>query len=281
MPVFDTPEPIALQIDLAIGDAWITATDRTDTVVEVRPRKASSQADVNAADQTTVEYTAGRLMIRAPKSWRRFVSGGGPSIDIVIEVPSGSTVEAEASWASFRSEGRLGECRFKTGSSVRLDQTGPLEIDSSYGEIVVERAAGPVRVTTSSGNVRLGEIDGPVEIKNSSGASWIRQSAGDVRVKTAYGDVIVDRALGSATVTSTHGGVRIGEVVRGSVDVRTSYGAVEVGVRRGTAAWLELSTRHGRVHNALETTEGPGEDDDTVEIRANTNHGDITVRRAA
>jgi hypothetical protein len=281
MPVFDTPEPISIQIDLPVGDAWITATDRADTVVEVRPRNASSKPDANAAEQTTVEYVAGRLMIRAPKSWRRYgFFGAGPSVDVLIEVPNGSNVQAEASWAAFHTEGQLGECRLNTGGAIRLDQTGALDIDTSYGEVVVARVAGSARVRAAYGKVRLGEVDGPIQIKNSSGDTWIGQSNADVRVNTASGDITVDRALASVTARTAYGSVRIGEVVHGSIDVQTSYGGIEVGVRRGTAAWLDLSSRNGRVYNALETTDGPAEKDDTVEVRANTSYGDITIRRA-
>jgi DUF4097 and DUF4098 domain-containing protein YvlB len=281
MPVFDTPEPISVQVDLPVGDAWIAATDRVDTVVEIRPRNASSKSDVDAAEQTTVEYLAGRLMVRAPKSWRRysFVSAG-PSVDVLIEVPSGSSVQAEASWAAFRCEGRLGRCRFKTGGAIRLDQTGALDIDSSHGEVIVERVAGSVRVISSSGKVRLGVVDGTIEIKNSSGDCWIGQSTGDVRVNTAYGDITVDRALASVTARTAYGSVRIGEVVRGSIDLQTSYGGIEVGVRRGVAAWLDLNSPNGRMHNALDTTEGPAQTDETVEVRASTSYGDIMIRRA-
>jgi DUF4097 and DUF4098 domain-containing protein YvlB len=281
MPVFDTPEPISVQIDLPVGDAWITATDRTDTVVEVRPRSASSKADVSAAEQTTVEYAAGRLLIRAPKSWRRYgFFGAGPAVDVLIQVPTGSNVEAEAAWAAFRCEGRLGECRFKTGGTIRLDQTGALDIDTSHGEIAVERVAGSARIKSSSGNVRIGEIDGTTEIKNSSGSCWIGENTGDVRVNTAYGDITIDRALASVTARTAYGSLRIGEVTRGSVDLQTSYGGIEVGVRRGTAAWLDLNSRNGRVHNALDTTEGPAQTDDTVEVRSSSSWGDITIRRA-
>ena len=37
MPTFDTPGPISAVIDLGVGDARITASDRTDTVVEYAP----------------------------------------------------------------------------------------------------------------------------------------------------------------------------------------------------------------------------------------------------
>ncbi|RZT77342.1 putative adhesin [Micromonospora violae] len=280
MPVFETPEPISVQIELPVGDAWVAASDRADTVVTVRPRDPSSKADVTAADQTTVEYAAGKLMIRVPKSWRRYGFGPGPSVDVLIELPSGSAVHAEASWAAFRGEGRLGECRIKTGSGIRLDETGPLDIDSSHGDVAVERVVGSARVKASSGKVRIGAVDGPAEIKNSSGDCWIGRSGGDARINTAYGDITVDTSLASVTARTAYGNLRLGEVVRGAVELQTSYGAIEVGVRRGTAAWLDVSSRHGRVHNALESTDSPAPSDETVEVRANTSYGDIMIRRA-
>ncbi|MFF0155538.1 DUF4097 domain-containing protein [Micromonospora sp. NPDC005203] len=280
MPIFDTPEPIAVRVELPVGDVWIKATDRTDTVVTVRPRDPSSKADVSAAEQTTVEYAAGQLLIRVSKGWRRYGFGSGPSVDVLIELPAGSRVHGESSWAAFRCEGRLGECRIKTGSGIRLDETGPLDIDSSHGEVAVERVTGSARVKVSSGKVRIGAVDGSAEIKNSSGDCWIGRSGGDVRVNTAYGDITLDAPLASVTARTAYGNVRLGEVVRGAIELNTSYGAIEVGIRRGTAAWLDVSSKHGRVHNALETTDGPAQTDETVEVRANTSYGDIMIRRA-
>ncbi|MGW2621241.1 DUF4097 family beta strand repeat-containing protein [Micromonospora taraxaci] len=280
MPVFETPEPISVQIELPVGDVWISATDRTDTVVTVRPRDPSSKADVSTAEQAVVQYDAGKLLIRVPKTWRRYGFGSGPSVDVLIELPTGSRVHAESSWAAFRCEGRLGECRIKTGSGIRLDETGPLDIDSSHGEVAVERVAGSARVKASSGKVRLGAVDGPVEIKNSSGDCWIGRSGGDVRVNTAYGDITLDATTASVTARTAYGNLRLGEVVRGAIDLNTSYGAIEVGIRRGTAAWLDVSSKHGRVHNALESTDSPAQTDETVEVRANTSYGDIMIRRA-
>jgi DUF4097 and DUF4098 domain-containing protein YvlB len=281
MPIFDTPEPIIVQIDLPVGDAWITASDRTDTVVEVRPRNPASKPDVSVAEQTTVDFAAGRLVVRAPKSWRRYSwLSAGPSIDIVIEVPSGSCVRADAAWAAFRCEGRLGDCRFTTGGAIRLGETAALEIDSSHGEIVAERVTGTARITTSSGSIRIREATGTTEIKNSSGECWLGETAGDVRVNTAHGGITIDRALGAVAARTAYGAIRIGEVVRGAIDLQTSYGAIEVGVRPGTAAWLDLNSRAGRVHNALAETTGPAETDETVKIRASSGYGDIMIRRS-
>ena len=37
MPTFETPEPISVSLELGVGDVRIAASERTDTVVEVRP----------------------------------------------------------------------------------------------------------------------------------------------------------------------------------------------------------------------------------------------------
>ena len=36
MRTFDTPEPIAVTLDVGVGDIQVVASDRTDTVVDVR-----------------------------------------------------------------------------------------------------------------------------------------------------------------------------------------------------------------------------------------------------
>ena len=51
--------------------------------------------------------------------------------------------------------------------------------------------------------------------------------------------------------------MRIGEVVRGAVVLETAVGDLEVGIRAGTAAWLDVNTHFGRVHNALEAADAP------------------------
>ena len=56
-------------------------------------------------------------------------------------------------------------------------------------------------------------------------------------------------------------------------------GDVEVGVRAGTAAWLDVSAGAGKVQNALDPTDAPEPAAATVEIRARTSLGDIVIRR--
>ncbi|MQA86972.1 MAG: DUF4097 family beta strand repeat protein [Streptosporangiales bacterium] len=281
MPTFDTPEPISVTIDLGVGDARITASDRSDTVVEVRPSDGSNESDVKAAEQTHVEYAGGRLLVKAPKTWRRysFFNDGG-SVDLTIELPAGSHVQGDAAMAAFRCQGRLGECRLKTATGdLLLDHTGALRLNTGIGDITVGRAAGNTEVTTGSGAVRIGEVDGAAVIKNSNGDIRVGEVGGDLRLNTANGGISVDHALAGVSANTANGDVRIGEVVRGSVALKTALGELEVGIRDGTSAWLDVNTQHGHVHNWMDASERPEQSDDTVEVRARTAYGDITIRR--
>ena len=47
------------------------------------------------------------------------------------------------------------------------------------------------------------------------------------------------------------------------------------------AAWLDLHTGFGHVQNDLEASGSPEPGADTVEVRASTSFGDITIRRSA
>ena len=56
-PRLHHPDPIAVSIELSVGDVRVVASDRADTVVQVRPSDESRAADVRDAGQTRVELT--------------------------------------------------------------------------------------------------------------------------------------------------------------------------------------------------------------------------------
>ncbi len=279
MPSFDTPQPISVNAHVDAGSVRFAAADRTDTVVEVAPRDPKKDQDVRAAEQTEVAYSSGRLHIRTPK--QRYLFGRTGVVDVTVELPAGSQVEATGAWAEVRGAGRLGTVRVKTSSGdVRLETTGPLNLTASHGSISVDRVDGPAEITTSSGSIRVGTVTGIAVLKNSHGTTSVGDVAGDLQVSGANGDIIVERARASVAATTANGTLRVAEVTRGTVQLETSYGAIDVGVREGTAAWLDLSSGFGRVHNSLAASEGPEKSEDSVEVRARTRHGNIDVRRA-
>jgi hypothetical protein len=281
MPTFETLQPISVTIAIFVGDIRITASDRKDTVVVIRPSDSSKESDVKAAEQARVEYTDGRLLIKAPRSWKQYSPfGGRESIDVSIELPEGSRIEGEAAVSDFRCDGRLGECKFSTAvGNIRLDETGPRNLSTSTGTLTVDHVAGRAEVTGTR-QVRIGEIDGSAVIKNLNGVTWVGAVKGDIRCNAANGEITIDRALGAVFAKTANGAIRIGEVVRGTVELGTSYGELEVGIREGTAAMLDVRSQFGSVRNSLAASDGPQPSDQTVELRARTSFGDIVIRRS-
>lgn len=244
--VFDTPTAITLVLDVGTGDVRISTGERADTVVE-------GEAEVQFRDGTltvTVPRRGrlGRLLVDTP--------------EITIDLPTGSHVRGSVAGETHAS-GRLGACRLSTTSGgIRLDETGPAELTSRDGEIHVRR------------------IDGRATITNTNGETWIGEVTGELKLVDTNGEMTVDRALGDVDGRTAHGGISIGEVVRGTVDLATAGGELAVGIATGTAAWLDIDTAGGEVHNELDAATGPDAADETVEILARTGGGDIRIHRA-
>jgi DUF4097 and DUF4098 domain-containing protein YvlB len=280
MPAFDTPGPLTVHLSLGfvVANVRITAEDRTDATVDVRPADPSNKADLKVADQTRVEFTDGRVHVRAPRLGM-FVGRTG-TIDVTVEVPEGSDLRGETGMGEVLCEGRLRECRFKTGyGEIRLDRVGTVDVTSASGDVTVDHADTVTGVKASNGAISIRRVDGSATVRNSNGATWIGEVGGDLRVNASNGSIAVDRAGGDVTAKTANGAVRIGEVTRGEVVLSSAAGPLEVGVPEGTAAWLDLKTFSGRVRNELSAAAGPGDAADTVQVRARTYLGDIVVRR--
>lgn len=283
MTSFETPQPISVKVEFLVGRAHLIASRRSDTVVVVNPMDRSDRTDVEAAGKTTVEFSHGTLIVRSPKSrglGNYIVLGRQGSVDITIELPEGSQVEGSAGYADFRVDGRLGDTRIKTGAGdIEVDETTTLHLASGAGSVAVRHAAGRAEVTTA-GDMRLGTIDGEAQIKNQTGKTSIGEVAGPLRVRSANGDIIVDRAHSDVGAKTANGNITVGEVISGSVVLGTAAGHLDIGIREGTAAWIEASTGYGRVHNSLDTASGPGPSEKAVEIKARTSFGDIAIHRS-
>ena len=285
---FSTPSPITVAVDLYVADVRFAVSDRADTIVEVRPSDPTKSADIKAAENTRVEYddATRTLSVVSRKPRNRFVNFSSKrpeSIDVVIQLPTDSDVRGEAGVGDFQSDGVLGAVALKTDvGGVRLAETGPLNLRAGVGQVTVEGVSGSAEVRSGSGDIRIGAVDGTADVSTGNGKARIGVVTGPATVKGSNGSVSVDRALTDITAASANGEVRIGEVARGKVFATSKNGSVEVGIREGSAAWLELNTEVGRVYNELASAVAPeaSEQVDKVEVHASTKLGDVTVRRA-
>jgi hypothetical protein len=266
MTTFPTPQPIDVTIDVAIGSAHFIASDRTDTVVDVRPTNPANASDVKAAEGTRVEFADGKLGIHAPKGWKHYTSfrGQSNSIDVTVELPTGSTLHGDSAMGN-----------------IQLDHTAALVARSSFGDIRVEDVDGPAEIHTSSGDLNVRKVAGKAQVKNSNGTTKLGEIGGDLHVRSSNGDITIDSADASVDAKTANGSILAANVARGTVALATAAGDLEVGIREGSAAWLDVSSSFGDVRNSMSSADGPPPTGDTVEVRGRTSYGDIVIRRSA
>jgi hypothetical protein len=279
MPTFPAPTPVPVVIDVPFGDLRVTASDRDDVVVTVQPADPAKSGSVRAAEETRVARDGDAVTVVYPNSWKQYVlpfAAGGAIV--TIEVPAGSDLRGKA--GSLYADGRLGAVDLTlNGGDARVDEAERIDLKVSAGSVVVRRATGPTQVKASAGGVRITEFSGEGTVRASNGATIVGSMTGTLEVVGAHAEIVVDRVHGALTVRSAHAGIRVERVDSGSVTATTSYGSIEINVPEGTAAWLDVSSEHGRVHNTLTPADGPVENEATAEIHAGTGWGDIIVRR--
>ncbi len=282
MPNFETPKPIAISVELFIGHVEIIASDRTDTVVEVRPTDAAKRDDVRAAQETEVGFAAGNLTVKAPRGWKMYAPPNAwrsASIDVTIEVPTGSRLRGASHMCRFLVTGELGQCELKTHvGDMQLEKAGPLELTG--GNITVDQVVSSAKVTTSIGSVRISEINGSAVVKNTNGDTTIREVTGHLQVNAATGNITVERLRGSVTAKTANGNIRIGDASRGTLQLQTSTGRLEVGIHPGSAAYLDVNTKTGTLQNLMETADEPAPEEETVHVYARSSYGNIMIRHA-
>lgn len=280
MPTYSTPTPIDVAIHLPVGEIVVIAGDRTDTVVTVSPTSAAKAVDRRGADETTVDFDGQRLTVTAPKP-RFSIIGPSESVDMRIELPTGSRLTAEISSGNVRVTGRLGATRLKcSNGAAEVDTTGDLWLRAGNGNTTVGTAEGDIEITADHGQIRIGTVTGDAILKASHGSITVGECGGDLDAKLSYGDLDTGRALGAVTAKTAYGSIQLAEVSAGAVQVESGFGQIAIGVRAGVPAWLDLASKNGRLRNELAGDTAPDPSEQTVLVRARTQFGDINVHRA-
>ncbi|MET9964894.1 DUF4097 family beta strand repeat-containing protein [Streptomyces sp. NPDC006356] len=208
MQKFDTPAPISADLDIPAGRIHVIAADRADTTVEVLPANASKSRDVKAAEQTTVEFDEGVLRVKAPAGKNQILGASG-SVEVTVQLPAGSRIEAKAAAAEFRGVGRLGDVAFEGAQ-------GPVKVDE----------AASIRLTVHDGDVTIGRLSGPAEISTQRGDIRITEAQrGAVVLRTQMGDISIDAARG----------------VSASLDAGTGHGRLHNALKNADGAAADLT----------------------------------------
>ncbi|MFG2121989.1 DUF4097 family beta strand repeat-containing protein [Streptomyces sp. NPDC048710] len=217
MQKFDTTAPVLAVLDIPAGRIQLIAADRADTTVEVLPENAAKSRDVKAAQEIEVSYNDGVLRIEAPQARNRILGHSG-SVEVTVQLPAGSRVEAKAALAELRGVGRLGDVVFEGAqATVRLDETDGARLTLQAGDIAVGRLGGPAEISTQKGDLRITEA-----------------------------------VRGTVTLRTEHGGIEVGAArgVSASLDAGTGYGRIHNALENadGTAGLnIHATTAYGDI----------------------------------
>ncbi|GAA3805305.1 DUF4097 family beta strand repeat-containing protein [Streptomyces chiangmaiensis] len=217
MQKFDTPAPVSTVLDIPAGDIRFIAADRADTAVEVLPADAAKSRDVKAAEQTEVTYDNGVLRIGAPEAKNRILGNSG-SIEVTVQLPAGSHIEAKVALAELRGVGRLGDVTFEGAqATVKLDEAANARLTLQAGDISVGRLTGPAEITTQKGDIHITEA--------------VR---GTVTLRTEHGEISVGAAQG----------------VSAALDAGTGYGRIHNSLKNTDGAAvlnIHATTAYGHI----------------------------------
>lgn len=280
---FATPSPIAVDVDIAAGSVHLIAGGRAETVVAINPANPASKIDVEAVGKARVDMIGSRLSVVVPKpggilSYVSFRDWG--LVDVTIELPTGSSVDAKTGAGAFRSDGELDVVTATTGAGeIHVDKAQARRLKSGAGRLRLGTSRGDAEVI-AAGDLEIGRIDGSAQVKNLNGQTRIGEVTGSLRVTSANGDISVGRARSDVHGRTANGTIVIGELVRGAVTLATSSGAIDIGIAKGTSAWVDAGTKYGRVRNTLQPTGGP-EAGEKLDVQARTSFGDIDIHRSS
>jgi hypothetical protein len=216
-----TTAPVSAVLAIPAGRIRLVAADRADTVVEVLPADASKGRDVKAAEQIAVEYTDGVLRIAAPEA-RNQLFGPSGAVEVTVQLPAGSSVEAKSAGAGFEGVGRFGD----------------VVVDGAHGPVTFDEVAG-ARLTVLAGDVTVGRLGGDAEISTQKGDLTITEAVrGTVTLNTGHGDITIGAASGTAATLDAG-------ISQGRIDntLKNGEGAADRLAIRATSGYGDITAR--------------------------------------
>ena len=216
MQKFETTAPVSAVLAIPAGRIQFIAADRADTTIDVRPADASRSRDVKAAEQIEVAYGDGVLRIAAADAKNQLFGPSG-AVEVTVQLPAGSRVEARTGSAELRVVGRLGDLDFEGAyRQIKIDEAASVRLTAVDGDVEVGRLGGSAEISTARGDIRIGEA-----------------GRGTVVLRTQSGDISVMAAAG----------------VSAALDAGTSYGRVSNALKNDGTAELDIraTTSHGDI----------------------------------
>lgn len=275
---FETTGPINLTVELYVGDVTLRTHESTTTTIRLHPHGSRGEEH---ADKFVVEARGNDVVVLAPKKGSGLLALAKGTVDVEVDLPAGSTVDARTGSGDISGSGVYAEVRVATGSGdVTVDEVGTGEAKSGSGDVRLRIVRAGASLKTGSGDLVVDLAGGRIDAVSGSGDVSIRRIEAGAKVKTGSGDVVVGSTAGDLDLLTGTGDVRVDAVHGGELRAKTGTGDVVLGVPHGVAAYLDLNTVTGDVAIDLDDAVGPDDAESTTALTVHSGSGDIHVKRA-
>jgi hypothetical protein len=218
MQTFPTTAAITAVLDIPAGRIQLIAADRTDTTVEVRPADPAKSRDVKLAEQIEISFTDQVLRVQAAPAKHKLLGHNG-SVEITVQLPAGSAVQAKTSAGQIRGVGRLGQVDAEIAQGpVKLDETGTATITIADGPIHIGRLTGPATLATQRGDITVTDaVTGTLTLTSQVGNLTIGadpQTSATLDAATTIGRITntLKNATGTAAELTIHATTTQGDI---------------------------------------------------------------------
>ncbi|GHB35853.1 hypothetical protein GCM10010331_24050 [Streptomyces xanthochromogenes] len=223
MQKFATTAPITAILAIPAGRVQIVAADQSHTTVAVKAADASKSRDVKAAEQTAVTFDDGVLRIEAAPAGNQYFGSSG-ALDVTVELPAGSRIDAKSASTEFRTVGRLGDVAFDGAhGTVELEETAGLRLTVHAADVSVGRLAGNSEIRVSSGDITIAEAQhGTLELRTESGRITVGAAHGasaTLDAGTSHGRIhnALTNTEGAAAALNIHATTASGDITARSL----------------------------------------------------------------
>jgi DUF4097 and DUF4098 domain-containing protein YvlB len=186
-----------------------------------------------------------------------------PFADIVVTVPRRAHV-----WV-----------KMTDGAVTATNTSGELEVYTVTGSVTVQDAAGVVSVEAIDAPVTLTALSGDVRVRGGGGKVVLSRIQGTLSVSTVSGDVdLSGTKLQDGRVETIGGQITVrGSVARDALlDLETHSGGIALFIDKNAVPVFALTTRSGKVNNALANVKGM-----SGQVAAHSFKGNINVTAVA
>jgi len=281
---FETPGDVRLEVRIGGGEVRLETAETQETTVVLEPLRdndASTAAVANARVELRERGGGYEVVVDARDRGRGLFRNA--EVLVSVTCPEGASVETKTGSADVSGRGRFGSVEVESGSGdIEFgDVSGDARVNTASGDVQLGNVGGDARLNSASGDIQARVLAGEAKINTASGDIIVREVHGELGANSASGDVLVREARSSVSVNTASGDQEIGRVVEGNISLKSASGDLKVGIAEGSSLWVDARSRSGDVRSELPVSDSPPENGGpSVELRATTMSGDVTVSRA-